>query len=112
MVDYCEVCKCDIKECLHNHHTALKGNRKIGDNGEEVTLCANCHEIIHHYLGGKSKQKAKVLTKRGTITIILNILKAKDLSIPYWVNHIKKIQKEMEVNRLSLSSGSSSSVRP
>ena len=100
MIKHCEVCKCNIQICLHQHHTALMGNRKEGYQGEVVTLCANCHEIIHQWLGGKSKQKGKVLTRRGTIQIIHNILlKTKKLNLPYWFYSIQSIQNQIDNER-------------
>ncbi len=96
-IKYCEACKCNLQECLHLHHTSSSRNRKIGKAGEEVMLCANCHEIIHKYLGGKSALRTNVLTKRGTLIIILGILKKYCADkLPYWFYTVKDIQRDIE----------------
>jgi len=47
--EFCEICNCKDKECLHHHHITERTEIDTSNNPFNIAiLCANCHNLLHH----------------------------------------------------------------
>lgn len=62
--DSCENCGFDVKEVLDIHHIIPKALGGSNESDNKVTLCANCHRMIHAGLLDTIPKKGQTIIHR------------------------------------------------
>lgn len=79
-LDHCWICS--DRASLHNHHIVPQAYG--GVDGPQVTLCASCHNGVHHVADGREEMKPDYwnteIRLRKAITLIRIIVDARKLS--------------------------------